>query len=76
VKVSLDNRSDSYYAVSQPETALFMSELMELCRKYGLVLVPQNSDYDAFVPSEPMRVVPLTEELEKDIARSSVCFEE
>jgi hypothetical protein len=53
-----------------------MSELMELCRKYGLVLVPQNSDYDAFVPSEPMRVVPLTEELEKDIARSSVCFEE
>lgn len=52
-----------------------MRELMSLYKRNGLALVPQNRDYEA-VFETPMRVVPLTEEIENDLLGSWVCFEE
>jgi hypothetical protein len=71
---SRDSVSDAYGALESLETQSFMEELLALSKKHGLVLVPQNRDYDISF-EEPMRVVPLTNELEKEIKQSWVCFE-
>lgn len=66
--------TDAYGAKDRAESAEFMKDLLVVCQKHGLALVPQDSEYDISF-HEPMRVVPLTPEISKEIAEAWVCFE-
>lgn len=66
--------SEAFGALSHPQTAEFMNEYLDLCRKHGMALCPQNTDYEiCFLV--PLRVVPVTDEVVSEINDSWVCFE-
>lgn len=67
--------SDAKAALEDVAAGVFLKELIELSRKHGLVLVPQDEEYHVSFLN-PMRVVPMTDEIEKEIRESWVCFEE
>jgi len=72
-EIGNEQASDAFSATSQPESSLFMSELLALCNRHGMALVPQSSEYEVDLHN-PMRVVPLTPDIEREMKESWVCF--
>lgn len=72
--IGSNGRTDGYRAESQPETAEFLRELWELCRKHGLALVPTAEFEVSF--HDQMRVVPYSEEIWAEMRGSFVVFKQ
>ena len=72
--VGHEDTTDAFGALNRNESAGFMNDLLAVCEKHGLALAPQDSEYEISF-HEPMRVVPLTPEISKELADSWVCFE-
>ena len=66
--------TDAMGATERSESKEFMYDLLAVCHKHGLALVPQDTSYDVSFLI-PMRVVPLTPEIEHEIEGSWVVFE-
>jgi len=66
--------TDAFAATMKTESSPFMADLLAVCQKHGLVLVPQSREYEVDF-SEPMRVVPLTSGIEKKLNKAWVVFE-
>jgi hypothetical protein len=73
-EIGNDQATDAFSATNQPESSPFMSELLALYNKHGMALVPQSCEYDVDFHC-PMRVVPLTPDIERELKESWVCFE-
>lgn len=73
-RVGSETVSDAYGAADQAESEDFMRDLLALCEKHRLALVPQSDEYEVSF-HERMRVVPLTKDIKQEIAESWVAFE-
>ena len=61
MRTIIDNPSETYYAKNELETKRFIGELIMLCQKHNLIIVPRGYDNEVNL-HDSMLVVNLTKE--------------